>query len=98
MRIWVPRTRPTMGAASPRGHSTYAPAPTAMRMRPSVTTLRPRLAMHAPPLDEKSRHHGEREIDDGLAPQAAPIPRHIPEACAELIDAHHAVDRQIRRE
>ena len=44
------------------------------------------------------RNRSEREIDNGLGPEAAPVARHLPQGCAQLINAHHAVDGQIRRE
>src|SRR5262249_2743197 len=68
-------------------------------MRPSA--IKPadlRLAVGLPPLDEKRGNHREREVDDGLSPQSAPVVRPLPEAGAELIDANHPVDGVIRRE
>ncbi len=57
-----------------------------------------RLAMRLPPFDQECRQHCEREIDDGQAPQPAPVVCHLPQARAQLIDAHEAVDREIRWE
>src|SRR5262249_50991876 len=72
--------------------------PATTRMRAS--TIMPgtaRLAMRSPPLDERCGNHGEREIDDGQAPQAAPVVHHLTKACAQLADADDAVDGEIRR-
>src|SRR5262249_20262386 len=57
-----------------------------------------RLAMNPSPSDDKRGHHREREIEDGQAPEAAPVVRHLPQAGAQLVDADDAVDRKIRRE
>src|SRR5262245_29590554 len=96
-RTSVVRTTPTIGAAASDRHRTYPPAPAATRTRPSaIMTLR--LAMAAPPLDDERRQHRQREISSGEQPQTAPVVCHLPEARAELVDAHHAVDREIRRE
>src|SRR5262249_30101038 len=56
-----------------------------------------RLGMRAPPLDEKRGNYRKHEVDSGKGPEAAPITRHFPQAGAQLIDAHHAVDREVRR-
>src|SRR5262245_18847134 len=73
--------------------------PATTRMRAS--TMMPgtaRLAMRSPPLDERCGNHREREIDDGQAPQAAPVVHHLTKTCAQLADADDAVDGEIRRE
>src|SRR5262249_58035573 len=67
-------------------------------MRPSAMPTAARLAMCSPPLDERCGNHRERKIDDGQAPQAAPVVHHLTKACAQLADADDAVDREIRRE
>src|SRR5262245_64392387 len=98
-RTSVVRTTPTIGAAASDRHRTYPPAPAATRTRPSAMMAGAlRLAMAAPPLDDERRQHRQRKISSGEQPQAAPVVRHLPEARAELVDAHHAVDRKIRRE
>src|SRR5215469_17995892 len=73
--------------------------PATTRMRAS--TMMPRtalLAMRSPALDERCGNHREREIDDGQAPQAAPVVHHLTKACAQLADTDDAVDGEIRRE
>src|SRR5258708_39779685 len=87
-----------MGEASARRHRTYPPAPAATTMRPSAMPTTARLAMRSPPLHERCGNHREREIDDGQAPQAAPVVHHLTKACAQLADTDDAVDREIRRE
>src|SRR5258708_28801631 len=54
------------------------------------------LGMGAPPLDQSCRHHRKCEINKRKDPQPAPVTRHLPEARAQLVDAHDAVDREIR--
>src|SRR5712671_336291 len=95
-RISVTRTTPTMGAATSERDARYPPAPAATRTRPTamITGL---LAMRPPPLHKERGHHREREIDDRQNPQAPPVARHLPQACAQLVDAHESVDREIRR-
>src|SRR5262249_33245791 len=88
----------TIGVASARRHRTYPPTPAATRMRPSAMPTAARLAMCAPPLDERCGNHREREIDDGQAPQAAPVVHHLTKACAQLAEAAGAVDRENRGE
>src|SRR5215831_2755746 len=67
-------------------------------MTPSATMrVGLRLGMRAPPLDEKRGNYRKHEVDSGKGPEAAPIKRHFPQAGAQLIDAHHAVDREVRR-
>src|SRR5262249_44715850 len=92
------RTTPTMGAGAPERHRTYPPTPAATRTRPTATMMTGLLAMRPPPLDQEDGHHRQREIDDRQNPETAPVARHLPQAGAELIDAHEAVDREIRRE
>ena len=58
----------------------------------------PWLAVYPPPSDDKRGYHREHEIEDGQAPEAAPVVRHLPQAGAQLVDADDAVDREIRRE
>src|SRR5262245_16319135 len=97
-RTSVVRTTPTMGADSDR-HRRYPPAPAETRTKPSALMVTPpRVGMAAPPPDEKRREHREREISDGEQPEAPPVVRHLPQARAQLVDAHEAVDREIRRE
>jgi len=57
-----------------------------------------RLAIYPPPSDDKRGYHREHEIEEGQAPEAAPVVRHLPQAGAQLVDADDAVDREIRRE
>src|SRR5262249_42808949 len=95
-RTSVVRTTPTMGETSARRHRTYPPMPAAMRIRPSAMPTAARLAMRSPPLDERCGNHREREIDDGQAPQTAPVEDHLTKTCAQLADADDAVDRKIR--
>src|SRR5215475_6576775 len=96
-RTSVARTMPMMGAAASWCHQIYPPAPAARTIRPSAT--RPAdLAMGLPPLDEERGNHREHEVDDGKRPQSAPVVRHLPQACAQLIDPNKAVDREIRWE
>src|SRR3984893_17754584 len=88
-----------MGETSARRQRTYPPMPAATTMRPSAMPTAARLAMRSPPLHHERRgHHREREIDDGQAPQAAPVVHYLAKACAQLADADDAVDREIRRE
>src|SRR5260370_41912535 len=87
-----------MGEASARCQRTYPPTPAATTMRPSAMPTAARLAMRSPPLHERRGNHREREIDDGQAPQAAPVVHHLTKACAQLADTDDAVDREIRRE
>ena len=42
-------------------------------------------------------HHRKREIDDRQNPKPPPVAHHLPQSCAELIDANDAVDGEIRR-
>ena len=59
-RTSVARTMPTMGAAVPGRHSTYPTAPAATSISPSAMIRADlRLAMLAPPLDDKRGHHRE---------------------------------------
>src|SRR5262245_16823268 len=98
-RTSVVRTTPAMGAACSSCHRTYPPAPAATSSRPStMMTADLRLAMRLPPLAHKRRQHREREISGGEEPQAPPVVHHLPQAGAELIDAHDAIDREIRGE
>src|SRR5215475_4337528 len=97
-RTSVVRTTPTMGEGAARRHRTYPPTPAAMRIRPSAMPTAARLAMRSPPLGERCGNHREREIDDGQAPQTAPVEDHLTKTCAQLADADDAVDRKIRRE
>src|SRR5215470_7407130 len=97
-RTSVVRTTPMIGVASARRHRTYPTTPAATRVRPSAMPTAARLAMRSPPLDERCGNHRERKIDDGQAPQAAPVVHHLTKACAQLADADDAVDRKIRRE
>src|SRR6516165_3353906 len=97
-RTSVARTIPTMGETSARRHRTYPPTPAATRMRPSAMPTAARLATRPPPHDERCGNHREREIDDGQAPQAAPVVHHLTKACAQLADTDDAVDGEIRRE
>ena len=65
-RTSVARTMPTMGALLAGCHSTYPTAPAATSSNPSAMIPADlRLAMPAPPLDDKRGYHREREIDDG---------------------------------
>src|SRR5438046_2219044 len=50
---------------------------------------------HLPALDERCGDHREREIDDGEAPEPAPVARHLPQARAHLVEADEAIDRKI---
>ena len=59
--------------------------------------IMPRLAMRLFSLDEEYGHHRKREIDDRLNPKRPPVSHHLPQSCAELIDANDAVDGEIRR-
>src|SRR5262245_17513191 len=89
------RTTPTIGrAASERHGSTYPPRPAATRISP-VAMITGLLAMGLPPLQEKRGHDREREIDDCQNPQTPPVPRHLPQARAQLVDAHESVDRKV---
>src|SRR5262249_28818058 len=94
------RARRRRGGAGASGrHKKSPPAPAARMIRPSATiTPDLRLSMALPPLDEKRGHHREREVNDGEGPQSAPVVRHLPQACAQLIDPNHPVDGEIRRE
>src|ERR1700761_4725434 len=56
------------------------------------------LAMRRPPLHHERGHHGDQKIDDDEAPEPAPVAKHLPQACAQLIDANEAVDGEIRGE
>src|SRR3974377_1012840 len=67
-------------------------------MRPSTAMRGLPLAIGMPPLDESRRDHREDEIDAREDPQRAPVARHLPQARAQLVDADHAIDREIRRE
>src|SRR5215468_881980 len=98
-RTSVARTTPTMGAGASWRHKIYPPTPAARMMRPNAA-IPPdvRLSMRLPPLHQKRRQHREREVDDGKRPQAAPVARHFPQACAQLIDADDAIDCEIRGE
>src|SRR5262249_13260292 len=99
MRTSVVRTTPTTGSAGRGRHRRYPPMPATTRIRASTMMPRTvRLAMRTPPLDDNRGNHREREIDDGQAPQAAPVARDFPQARAQLIDANDAVDGEIRRE
>src|SRR5262249_5749183 len=95
-RISVTRTTPTMGAAASGRHRRYAPTPAATRTRPAVMMVA-RLAMRLPPLDQECGHHRDHEIDRRQNPKAAPVVRHLPEAGAQLVDAHEPIDREIGR-
>src|SRR5262249_53785747 len=99
MRISVVRTTPTMGGGACGRQRKYPPTPAATRITPS-TTMRAglRLGMRAPPLDEKRGNDRKHEVDRGQRPKATPIARHLPQARAQLIDAHQAVNGEIRRE
>src|SRR5882757_10528628 len=94
MRTSVVRTTPEIGAAGAGRNRTYPPAHAATTMTPSAMIQR--LAMGLPPLDQRRRHHGKREIDECQDPQPAPVAHHLPQARTQLADAHHAVDREIR--
>src|SRR5262249_1588570 len=93
-RISVTRTTPTIGAAFER-HTRYPPVPAATRTRLTAIMVTDLLAMRLSPLDEECGHHREREIDDRQNPQTPPVARHLPQACAQLVDAHESVDREI---
>src|SRR5262249_14880481 len=96
-RTSVVRTTPTIGGGSGR-QSKYAPMPAASTMIPSAMKVADlRLRMHAPPLGDKRGNHRKREVGDGKNPKAAPVVQHLPQARTQLIDAHEAVDRQVRR-
>src|SRR5919201_2341283 len=96
-RTSVARTTPTLGETSAEPHKRYPPRPAATRTSPSAMIPFPaRLTMRAPPLDQRCGHHRKREIDDGESPQTAPVVRHLPEGCAELVDADESIDREIR--
>src|SRR5262245_973268 len=98
-RISVVRTTPTIGAVGPGRHRRYRPAPTAARTRATTMMRRcPLLAMHPPPLDDRGRYHGKREIGESQVPQGAPSVRHLPQARAQLVQPDDAVDGGIRRE
>src|SRR5262245_32707571 len=96
-RTSVVRTTPTTGGDGSVRQSRYPPRPAAIMTTPSAMMRAGlRLAMQLPPLDEERRKHREREVNHGKSPEAAPIARHLPQAGAQLIDAHDAVDREIR--
>src|SRR5262245_8881468 len=95
-RISVARTTPVMGGGASGRNRRYPPTPAATRMKPN-TKIRA-LAIGSPPLDQRRRHHGKREIDDREGPQPGPIARHLPQGRAELADPHESVDREIRGE
>src|SRR4029450_5861320 len=46
----------------------------------------------------RRRHHSKREVSKHKYPEPAPVTRYLPKACAELVDTHNTVDREIRRE
>src|SRR5262245_25125821 len=94
-RISVVRTTPTMGSTASDRHNAYAPAPAAMRLTPTAMMAMRVLGMCPSPLDHERGHHCEREIDGRQDPKAAPGARHLPQACAELIDADDTVDGEI---
>src|SRR5262249_37044911 len=97
MRTSVVRTTPTMASASGR-QKTYPPALAAAIARPSTTMpASRRLAMHASPPDHGRGNHREHEIDDGQYPEAPPVVNDLPQARAQLIDAHDAIDGEIGR-
>src|SRR5215475_1756062 len=97
-RTSVVRTTPTTGGDGWERQSRYPPTPAAITTTPSaIMRVGRRLGMHAPPPDEKRGNHREREVDHGKCPEAAPIARHFPQAGAQLIDAHEAVDGEVRR-
>src|SRR5262245_64387278 len=97
-RTSVVRTTPTIDGGGSGRKSRYPPTPAAITTTPSaIMCAGRRLAMRLPPPDEKRGNHREREVDHGKCPEAAPIARHFPQAGAQLIDAHDAVDREVRR-
>src|SRR4029453_16859871 len=90
-RISVARTTPTIGEAYLGRQRTYPPIPAAARMSPSAVMGMPvRLATPPPPLGKRGGNHRERKIDDRQGPQAAPVVRHLPQGCAELVDAENS--------
>src|SRR6516165_10128443 len=98
-RTSVVRTTPTIGAAGSGRQRKYPLTPTTARRNPNATIRAGlRLAMYTPPSDDKRGPHGEREIEDGQAPEATPVVRHLPQAGAQLVDTDDAIDCEIRRE
>src|SRR5262249_40117140 len=96
MRTSVVRTTPMTGGVGSGRDSQYAPAPIAITTRPSTTMrFEVELAKRLPPLHQKRGDHRQRKIDDREAPESAPIADHLPQAGAQLIDAHYTVDRKI---
>src|SRR4051812_17393580 len=94
-RISVVRTTPAMVGGGSGRKRRYPPTPAATRT-PLSTTIRLRAsAMGAPPLDQGCRHDGEHEVDERKDPQPKPVTRNLPQACAQLVDADDAVDREI---
>src|SRR5262245_34922035 len=97
-RTSVVRTAPTMASVSGR-QKTYPPTLAAAITRPSTTMPASlRLAMQASPPDHGRGNHREHEVDDGQDPEALPVVRDFPQARAQLVDAHDAIDGEIRRE
>src|ERR1700751_1923915 len=97
-RISVTRTTPTMGVSSVVRNSSYPRAPAATSTRAIAMMPARFLAMRLPPLDEECGHHRQHEIADGENPKAPPVARDLPQARAQLVDAHEPVDREVRRE
>src|SRR5438128_669757 len=94
-RTSVVRTTPTMGAVASELRMTYVATPTATTAKATAMIATPLLAMGLPPFDQECGYHRDREIDDRQNPEATPVARHLPEACAELIDADDAVDGEV---
>src|ERR1043166_1348870 len=97
-RISVARTTPAIGPAGAGRNRKYPPTPAATRTAPRTMVRRRTSAMGAPPLDQSDGHHGKREVGKREDPQPQPITRHLPQARAQLVDPHDAVDREIRGE
>src|ERR1700722_13052100 len=99
MRTSVARTTPAIGGAGSARNRKYPPMHAASRTTPSPSRLLAMLlAMRQPPLNVSRRDHGKSEINKRDDPQPTPVGCDLPEARAQLIDTHDAVDRPIRGE
>src|SRR6266851_6586529 len=60
-----------------------------------IATIVLALRMSLSSFDSKRRDHGERKVDERETPQPEPVMRDLPDAGAELIDAHETINRGV---
>src|SRR5450756_675951 len=91
----VARTTPTIAAAGPERRREVIRTPVTSTSATATMAARLALRMLCSSLDGKCRDRREREIAQRQTPQPEPVMPDFPDAGAELVDAHEAVDRGI---